>query len=74
MLPELIRRASTTGLRRGLGGSKVWIVIGVVAVGARILMRMAESDQQVLYRTLIKDGDVFEIVTRAPSPKRKSRR
>jgi hypothetical protein len=74
VFPELVRRASTTGIRRGLAGSKVWVVIGVVAVGIRILMRMAESDQQVLYRTLIKDGDVFEIVTRAPSPKRKSRR
>jgi hypothetical protein len=68
MVPDLIRRASIVGLRRGLGGSRPWIIIGVVAAGARILIRLAQDDEAVLYRTLIRPGDVFEIVT-GPDPK-----
>jgi hypothetical protein len=63
VVPDVIRRASIVGLRRGLGGSRPWVVIGVVAVGARILMRLAQEDEAVLYRTLIRPGDVFEIAT-----------
>ena len=71
MFPELVRRASATGLRRGLGGSKPWVVIGLVAFGVRVIMRMAQSDSGVLYRTQIQPGDVFEIVTRRPGAKGK---
>ena len=38
--------------------------------GLRILRRLARDDDEVLYRTAIKAGDVFEIVTR---PKRVGR-
>ena len=40
------------------------MIVGIVAGGLRILGRMAREDDAVLYRTVIKAGDVFEIVTR----------
>jgi hypothetical protein len=40
-------------------------MIAVVAVGARVLRRLAIPEEEVLYRTAVKSGDVFEIVTRS---------
>ena len=65
MLAALLRRLTASGFRRGLSGSTPWLVIGVVATGARVLRRLAVPEQEVLYRTAVKPGDVFEIVTRA---------
>jgi hypothetical protein len=70
MLPDILRRLSTTGLRRGLAGSRPWIVVGIIAAGIRILQHLARDGDAVLYRTAIQPGDVFEIVTRRPSPKK----
>jgi hypothetical protein len=64
MYADLLRRLSTTGLRRGLAGSRPWIVVGIAAAGVRIIQRMARDGDAVLYRTAIQPGDVFEIVTR----------
>lgn len=45
-------------------GSTPWLVVAVVATGVRVLRRLAIPEQEVLYRTAVKPGDVFEIVTR----------
>jgi len=67
MLASWLSRLSSAGLRRGVGGSKLWLIIGMTAVGIRALRRIAADDSDaVLYRTAIKAGDVFEIVTRPP--------
>jgi hypothetical protein len=62
----LLRRLTTSGFRRGLTGSTPWLVIGILATGIRILRRLSIADEEVLYRTAVKAGDVFEIVTRTP--------
>jgi hypothetical protein len=66
MLEALIHRASTIGLRRGLTGNRMWLLLGIVAVGMRTLRRIARSDEQVLYRTVVQAGDIFEIIGRQP--------
>ncbi len=70
MLEALMRRLTRTGLRRGMsGGSRGWLILGIVASGFRILRRLAENDEAVMYRTAIKPGDSFEIITRPPPGK-----
>jgi hypothetical protein len=53
----------TNGMRKGLSGSTPWLIIGLVATGLRMMYRLARDDDAVLYRTVVKAGDVFEIVT-----------
>ena len=67
MYGSLLRRLTTNGFRKGMSGSTPWLVAGIIAGGLRLLRRIARDDQEVLYRTAIKAGDVFEVVTR---PKR----
>jgi hypothetical protein len=64
MFEALLRRLTGTGLRRGMSGSRGWLVVGVVTGGVRILRRLARDDEDVLYRTAIKPGDSFEIIAR----------
>ncbi len=64
MLEVFIRRLSSVGLRRGMSGSRSWLIVGMVFGGMRLLRRMARSDQEVLYRTAIRPGDVFEVITK----------
>lgn len=67
MYASLLRRLTSNGLRKGVSGSTPWLVVGIVAAGLRLLARIARDEEEVLYRTAIKAGDVFEVVTR---PKR----
>jgi hypothetical protein len=61
---SLLRRLTTNGFRKGMSGSTPWLVVGIVAGGLRLLKHIARDDEEVLYRTAIKAGDVFEVVTR----------
>lgn len=54
-------------MRKGMSGSTPWLIVGIVAGGLRLLRRLARDEEEVLYRTAIKAGDAFEVVT---SPKR----
>jgi hypothetical protein len=63
-LTPFLRRTSYIGVRRGMSGSRVWMVVGVVAAGLRVLRWVAKNDQDILYRTQIKPGDVFEVITK----------
>ncbi len=67
MYASLLRRLTSNGLRKGLSGSTPWLLVGIVAGGLRLIRRIARDDEEVLYRTAIKAGDVFEVVTR-PKP------
>ncbi len=67
MLNELLRTLTRTGFRKGLEGSRRWLIMGVVAVGIRTLQRLADTAPEVLYRTEVKTGDRFEITTRRPT-------
>jgi hypothetical protein len=69
MFETLLRRLSTAGFRRGFSGSRAWLIVGIVVGGARLLRRMARSDEEILYRTAIQPGDVFEVITKAPRTK-----
>lgn len=64
MYSSLLRRLTSSGLRKGVSGSTPWLVVGIVAGGLRIIQRIARDEEEVLYRTAIKAGDVFEVVTR----------
>ena len=66
MLAALLRRLTRSGFRRGMTGSNTWLIVGILAGGVRILRNLARNDEDVLYRTVVKAGDVFEIVTKAP--------
>ena len=61
MFEALLRRLTRTGIRRGMSGSRGWLVLGVVSGGVRILRHLARDEEEVLYRTAFKPGDTFEI-------------
>jgi hypothetical protein len=63
----LLRRLTRIGFRRGMSGSRYWLILGIVVGGVRALRQLAKQDEEVLYRTAVKPGDVFEIITRPPS-------
>lgn len=67
MYASLLRRLTNNGVRKGMSGSTPWLIVGIVAGGLRLLRRLARDEDDVVYRTAIKAGDVFEVVTR---PKR----
>ena len=64
MFEALLRRLTRTGLRRGMSGSRGWLVLGIVTGGLRIVRRLARDEEEVLYRAAIKPGDTFEILAR----------
>ncbi|MGQ0823866.1 MAG: hypothetical protein ACT4OX_02350 [Actinomycetota bacterium] len=66
MLVAVLRRLTKTGLRRGMSGSRAWMVVGITAGGLRALRRVARNEPDVLYRTRVRAGDRFVITTREP--------
>ena len=67
MYASLLKRLTRNGFRNGMSGSTPWLIVGILAGGLRLLARLARDDEEVLYRTAIKVGDVFEVVTRPKS-------
>jgi hypothetical protein len=45
MLKNLVR----IGFAHGIGGSRAWLTVGVVAGGLRLLRRMAKREADVVY-------------------------
>ena len=45
MLKNLVR----IGFARGIGGSRAWLTVGVVAGGLRLLRKMAKREADVVY-------------------------
>jgi hypothetical protein len=60
----LLKRLTNTGIRRGMSGSRAWLVVGMLSGGVRLLRWVARDKPEVLYRTVIKPGDRFEVITR----------
>jgi hypothetical protein len=60
----LLRRLTANGLRKGMRGSTPWMILAIVAGGLRVIRYLARDGEEVLYRTKITPGDVFEVVTR----------
>lgn len=63
-MQKLLSRLTGTAFRRGLGGSRPWLAIGMVTVGLRALRRLANPKPQVLYRAVLRPGEAYEIRTR----------
>lgn len=64
--PSLLRPLSPAGFSRAMGGSRLWSVLMVVAVAVRVVRWLRRDDERPLYRTVVRPGDRFEIVARAP--------
>jgi hypothetical protein len=62
----ILRRATWSGIRRGLGGSNFWAIVAIFAVGARTIRRMSRAEPEVLFRTKVKPGDIFVLGAREP--------
>jgi hypothetical protein len=69
MFQALLRRLTTTGFRRGISGSRGWLVVGILSGGVRVLRHVAHHEEEVLYRTVVRPGDAFEIIARPPPAK-----
>jgi hypothetical protein len=65
MFNLILRRLTVSGYRKGLAGSRGWLYVGILASGVRLLRRVAR-EEPVLYRTEIRPGDKFRIVTGKP--------
>ena len=68
-----LRRLTTMGFRRGVRGSRPWMIAAILAVGMRALRRLANPPEEVLFRTRLRPGDRFELVSRAPEPRKRRR-
>jgi hypothetical protein len=66
MLSLILWRITWTGVRRGMNGSRVWMILAILAVGIRSLRRIARSEPEVLYRTKVKPGDILVLGAREP--------
>jgi hypothetical protein len=59
---SLLRRGLRLGLDRGLlGGSPPWLVLGALALLGYLLSRAMERHQEVVIRTGLVPGDIFEV-------------
>ena len=52
----MLTRLQRLGLRRGFGGNKTWLYIGITAWGLRSLQRMAQRKPDVLLVEELKPG------------------
>lgn len=62
----ILRRATWTGIRRGMSGSHLWMIVAILAVGARSIRRISRSEPEVLFRTRVGAGDGFILTARDP--------
>ena len=57
MLKNLVR----IGFARGIGGSRAWLTVGVVAGGLRMLRKMAKREADVVYCEELRPGQSMVI-------------
>jgi hypothetical protein len=67
MLKSLVR----IGFARGLGGSRGWLALGVVAGGLRMLRRLATREEDVVYLEKLLPGQslVIQHIPRQKEPR-----
>jgi hypothetical protein len=63
MLKSLVR----IGFARGIGGSRGWLAVGVVAGGLRMLSRMAKREPDVVYLEELRPGQSV-VIQHFPRP------
>jgi hypothetical protein len=68
-----LRRLTTMGVRRGMRGSRPWMVTAVVVIGLRAFRRLANPPDEVLFRTRVKPGDRFELLAGVREPRKRRR-
>jgi hypothetical protein len=66
VLAAILRRATWSGIRGGLRGSRIWAVVAIVAIGARSIRRIARAEPEVLYRTRIRPGEILVLGSKQP--------
>jgi hypothetical protein len=65
---RLIRLAIRKGFRRGvMQGNRPWLIAGSVALGVRVLQKMATNEPKVVYSEELKPGQAVVITHEAPS-------
>lgn len=64
--PSLRTPLGRPALSRAMGGSRLWTVIVIGAATLRVLRRLRSKDGEPLYRTVVRPGDRFEVIARAP--------
>ena len=57
MLKTLVR----IGFARGIGGSRAWLTLGVVAGGLRMLRKMAKREADIVYLEELHPGQSMTI-------------
>lgn len=61
-MANLLRTFARLGLRRGLlGGSRRWLIVGVVATGLRVAGRLAARKPEVVFTGELSPGDRIQI-------------
>ena len=61
-MQALIRIAFRNGVTKGfMGGSRPWLIIGGVALGLRVLRRIAGSDPVTVYSEKLQPGETVVI-------------
>jgi len=62
LLDRLVRAGMRRGFKRGLvGGNQVWLAVGAVALGARLLQRMASPGRGVTVTERLSPGQALII-------------
>jgi hypothetical protein len=57
-MQRVMRWALRNGLRKGfLGGSRPWLIVGGIAVGMRVLRKIAGSEPVVVYSEKLEAGE-----------------
>jgi hypothetical protein len=61
----LLGRVMRTGLRRGMSGSRPWLLIGIAAGTLRVVRRLV-TERETVYRAELKTGEGIEIRVAPP--------
>ena len=61
-MQRLLRFALRNGISKGfLGGSRPWLVVGGIAIGIRVLRKIAGSEPIVVYSETLQAGETVVI-------------
>lgn len=52
----MLKSVARLGFTRGIGGSRGWLTVGVVAGGLRMLRKMVKRDADVVYLEELRPG------------------
>jgi hypothetical protein len=67
---RILRRVMSAGFRRGLGGSRAWGTLGLMALVLRVAGLVVRKKPETVFRHELRPGDAFEIRAGRPARKR----